>query len=151
VYKRQVLFPDLAPETVKNFEELANQNKYNEVIFHRVIDDFMIQTGDFENGNGTGGYSYNGPGTKINDEFHDDLKNLRGALSMANSGPNTNGSQFFIVNKEGGTNWLDGRHSVFGQVYDGMTTVDKIAASKKDMMDRPLKDIKIISVEIKTF
>lgn len=121
------LFPKLAPETVKNFTELTKQGKYNGVIFHRVIPDFMIQTGDFQNKDGTGGYSYKGPGTTIEDEFHPDLKNIKGAISMANSGPNTNGSQFFIVVADAGTPHLDSKHSVFGQVYEGQDVADKIS------------------------
>lgn len=144
------LFPKLAPETVKNFVELAKSGKYDGVIFHRVIKDFMIQTGDFENSNGTGGYTYKGVGTMLDDEFHKNLKNIRGALSMANRGPNTNGSQFFIVHAPD-TSWLDGRHSVFGQVYDGLEVLDLIASAPTDAYDMPLEEIRIESIEIREF
>lgn len=165
------LFPDQAPMTVENFIRLSQKGYYNGTIFHRVISDFMIQGGDPE-GNGTGGTSI--WGHPFEDEFSRDLFNLRGALSMANSGPNTNGSQFFIVQnknmpkryikqmepagypkeiihayKQGGTPWLDGRHTVFGQVIDGMNVVDEIAKVKKDKMDKPLEDVIINSIEIK--
>ncbi|MBN6049943.1 peptidylprolyl isomerase [Lactobacillus helveticus] len=164
------LFPDQAPMTVENFVRLAKKVYYNVTIFHRVISDFMIQGGDPE-GNGTGGTSI--WGHPFEDEFSRDLFNLRGALSMANSGPNTNGSQFFIVQnknmpkryikqmepagypkeiihayKQGGTPWLDGRHTVFGQVIDGMDVVDEIAKVKKNKMDKPLEDVTIDEVEI---
>lgn len=164
------LFPDQAPMTVENFVRLAKKSYYNVTIFHRVISDFMIQGGDPE-GNGTGGTSI--WGHPFEDEFSRDLFNLRGALSMANSGPNTNGSQFFIVQnknmpkryikqmepagypkeiihayKQGGTPWLDGRHTVFGQVIDGMDIVDEIAKVKKNKMDKPLEDVTIDEVEI---
>ena len=164
------LFPKQAPMTVENFVRLAKKGYYDGTIFHRVISDFMIQGGDPE-GNGTGGTSI--WGHPFEDEFSRDLFNLRGALSMANSGPNTNGSQFFIVQnknmpkryikqmepagypkeiihayKQGGTPWLDGRHTVFGQVITGMDVVDKIAKSKKDKMDKPLEDITIESIQV---
>lgn len=164
------LFPDQAPMTVENFVRLAKKSYYNVTIFHRVISDFMIQGGDPE-GNGTGGTSI--WGHPFEDEFSRDLFNLRGALSMANSGPNTNGSQFFIVQnknmpkryikqmepagypkeiihayKQGGTPWLDGRHTVFGQVIDGMDVVDEISKVKKNKMDKPLEDVTIDEVEI---
>ena len=142
------LYENKAPETVKNFLTLAEEGKYNGVPFHRVIDEFMIQTGDFENGDGTGGYSYKGPGTSIEDEFHKKLTHQRGALSMANRGPNTGGSQFFIVQPEEGTPWLDGKHAIFGQVTSGMEVVDKIASTEKDIYDRPVEDILIESVEL---
>ena len=154
------LFPEQAPMTVENFIRLAQKGYYDGTIFHRVISDFMIQGGDPE-GNGTGGESI--WGHPFEDELSRELFNIRGALSMANSGPNTNGSQFFIVQnknmpkryikqmepagypkeiihayKQGGTPWLDGRHTVFGQVITGMDVVDKIAKSKKDKMDKPL-------------
>lgn len=146
-----LLHTDKAPETTKNFIELANAGKYENVVFHRVIKDFMLQTGDFENGNGTGGHSYKGPGTYLEDEFGEGLAHLRGAISMANAGPNTGGSQFFIVQKEGGTDWLDGAHAVFGYVYDGMDTVDQIAGVEKDASDRPLEDIIIEKIEIQEY
>lgn len=164
------LFPEQAPMTVENFVRLAKKEYYDGTIFHRVISDFMIQGGDPE-GNGTGGTSI--WGHPFEDEFSRDLFNLRGALSMANSGPNTNGSQFFIVQnknmpkryikqmepagypkeiihayKQGGTPWLDGRHTVFGQVIDGMDVVDEIAKVKKNKMDKPLEDVVINNIEI---
>lgn len=164
------LFPEQAPMTVENFVRLAQKGYYDKTIFHRVISDFMIQGGD-PKGNGTGGTSiWN---HLFEDEFSRGLFNLRGALSMANSGPNTNGSQFFIVQnknmpkryikqmepagypkeiihayKQGGTPWLDGRHTVFGQVIDGMDAVDEIAKVKKDKMDKPLEDVVINTIDI---
>lgn len=146
-----LLYTELAPETTKNFIELANAGKYENVLFHRIIEDFMVQTGDFQNNNGTGGHSYKGPGTALMDEFGKGLSHMRGALSMANSGPNTGGSQFFIVQKADGTDWLNGKHAIFGYVYEGMDIVDKMAAVETDMYDKPLEDIKIEKVEIKTF
>lgn len=164
------LFPEQAPMTVENFIRLAQKGYYDGTIFHRVISDFMIQGGDPE-GNVTGGESI--WGHLFEDELSRELFNIRGALSMANSGPNTNGSQFFIVQnknmpkryikqmepagypkeiihayKQGGTPWLDGRHTVFGQVITGMDVVDKIAKSKKDKMDKPLEDITIDSIQV---
>lgn len=164
------LFDKLAPMTVENFTRLAKKGYYDGTTFHRVISDFMIQGGDPE-GNGTGGESI--WGHPFEDEFTDQLFNLRGTLSMANSGPNTNGSQFFIVQnknmpkryiremepagypkeiihayKQGGTPWLDGRHTVFGQVIDGMDVVDKIAKVKKDKADKPLEAVVINSINI---
>lgn len=164
------LFLEQAPMTVENFVRLAQKGYYDKTIFHRVISDFMIQGGD-PKGNGTGGTSiWN---HLFEDEFSRGLFNLRGALSMANSGPNTNGSQFFIVQnknmpkryikqmepagypkeiihayKQGGTPWLDGRHTVFGQVIDGMEVVDEIAKVKKDKMDKPLEDVAINTIDI---
>ena len=146
-----LLYTDEVPETTKNFVELANAGKYNDTIFHRVIDCFMVQGGDFENANGTGGHSYKGEGTKFEDEFHDDLNHIKGALSMANSGPNTNGSQFFIVQADRGTPHLDGMHSVFGFVYEGIDVVDAIAGAETAMGDKPAEDIVVESVEIITF
>lgn len=145
------LFPAEAPETVKNFTELAKAGKYDGVIFHRVIEDFMIQTGDFEKSNGTGGYSYKGPGTKFNDEFGPGLSNLQGTLSMANAGANTNGSQFFIVTSADGTPWLNGKHSVFGQIYEGLDVALKISQVDTDMSDKPVETVTINKVTISTF
>lgn len=147
---RVKLYADIVPETVKNFEELAKAGKYNGTIFHRVIKDFMIQGGDFDKRDGTGGYSYKGPGTVIQDEFSPELKNIKGALSMANRGPNTGTSQFFIVQAKDGTPWLDGKHAVFGQVYEGLDIVDKIASVETGPMDKPLKDVVIEKIEIET-
>jgi cyclophilin family peptidyl-prolyl cis-trans isomerase len=123
------LFKDHAPEMVKNFEGLANSRKYDGIPFHRVEPGFVIQGGDFESGNGYGGYSYKGPGTKLPDEIAPGFTHLKGTVSMANSGPNTNGSQFFIVTAENGTPGLDGDYSIFGQVYEGMQVVKAIESA----------------------
>ncbi|WP_439951003.1 peptidylprolyl isomerase [Neobacillus fumarioli] len=165
------LFPEYAPKAVENFVKHAQDGYYNGLIFHRVIKDFMIQGGD-PNGNGTGGESI--WGKPFEDEFSDHLFNLRGALSMANAGPNTNGSQFFIVqdkkldpsmkkqmeqagypkeiinayDKYGGTPWLDHRHTVFGQVIEGMDVVDKIAATPVDAKDKPKTDVTIKEIKV---
>lgn len=141
------LFPTRAPKTVENFIGLVDKGYYNGLIFHRVIPDFMIQGGD-PTGTGMGGESL--WGGKFEDEFNPDLKNIRGALSMANSGPNTNGSQFFIVQSEA-TPWLNNRHSVFSQVFEGMDIVDKIAHADKDANDKPLTDIIMEEVALSTF
>ena len=138
------LHPEQAPKMVENFQKLAQAGKYDGVPFHRVIDGFMIQGGDFENQNGTGGTSWTGK--DLTDEFSDDLSHVRGAVSMANRGPNTNGSQFFIVQAD--ASFLDGRHSIFGQVVEGMEVVDQIAKLKTDLDDRPLEKAEIESVEI---
>lgn len=168
------LFPELAPKTVDNFIKLSEKDYYDGLIFHRVINDFMIQGGDPE-GTGRGGESaFGGP---FEDEFSQHLLNFRGALSMANSGPNTNGSQFFIVQnktadaslkgqleqagypaeavagyEKGGTPWLDFKHTVFGQVIEGMDVVDKIAAveTQKEAPneDKPVKDVVIKDIKI---
>jgi peptidyl-prolyl cis-trans isomerase B (cyclophilin B) len=134
------LFDDDAPKTVENFKTLAGKGFYEGVIFHRVIPDFMIQGGD-PTGTGSGG-----PGYTFEDEFND-RKVVRGALAMANAGPNTNGSQFFIVTADA-CPWLDGKHTVFGQVSDGMDVVDAISGVDTDASDRPRDDIKIDSVEL---
>ncbi len=168
------LFGDKVPRTVENFVTHAENGYYDGLIFHRVIKDFMIQGGD-PTGTGCGGESIDGE--KFEDEFHPELHNLNGALSMANAGPNTNGSQFFIVQASdvpdgmleqmkgmadrgfpentvkayeavGGTPWLDFRHSVFGQVFEGMDIVNKIASVKTDGSDRPLEDVKIVSIDV---
>jgi len=121
---RVQLFPDEAPKTVENFEQLCDKQFYDGLTFHRVIEDFMVQ-GGCPLGTGTGG-----PGYKFEDEFHPDLKHdSPGTLSMANAGPNTNGSQFFITH--GATPWLDGKHSVFGKVIEGQDVVDSIAQGDK--------------------
>lgn len=169
------LFPEKAPKTVENFTTHAKNGYYDGIVFHRVIKDFMIQGGD-PTATGCGGESI--WGRPFADEFDPDLHNLCGALSMANAGPGTNGSQFFIVEasevpegmldqmreltdrgfpshtidayeKVGGTPWLDFKHSVFGQVYGGMDVVKKIAAVKTDGADKPLDDVKILSIDIK--
>lgn len=142
------LFPEFAPKTVENFIGLAEKNYYDDIIFHRVIPDFMIQGGD-PSGTGRGGESL--WGGKFEDEFNPNLTNIRGALSMANAGPGTNGSQFFIVQKQGGTDWLDGAHTVFGQVFDGMDVVDKIANAERDAMDKPLEDIVMEKVVVEEY
>ncbi len=170
------LFPQHAPKAVENFTTHAQNGYYNGLIFHRVIKDFMIQGGD-PLGTGTGGESI--WGKPFEDEFTPELHNLRGALSMANAGPGTNGSQFFIVQantvpgnmlaqmkqltdngfpaecqedyaKMGGTPWLDFRHTVFGQVYDGMEVVNAIAAVQVGAGDKPVQDVTILGIEIKT-
>ena len=134
------LHDDAAPNTVENFLKLARDGFYNGVIFHRVIPDFMIQGGD-PTGTGSGGPVY-----QFEDEFNDH-KVARGALAMANAGPNTNGSQFFIVTTDAAP-WLDGKHTVFGQVTDGMDVVDKIEGAQTDSRDKPVDDQRIESVAI---
>ncbi len=134
------LYPDDAPKTVDNFVKLANDGFYDRVIFHRVIPDFMIQGGD-PTGTGSGG-----PGYTFEDEFNQH-KVERGALAMANAGPNTNGSQFFVVTTEAAP-WLDGKHTVFGRVTDGMDVVDKIAEQPRDARDKPHEDVVIESVSV---
>lgn len=164
------LFPAQAPKTVENFVGLIEKGYYDGIIFHRVISDFMIQGGD-PTGTGMGGESL--WGDYFEDEFSDEVFNLRGALSMANAGPNTNGSQFFIVQasrvpanmlrqlkglvpdevvsaygEQGGTPWLDKRHTVFGHVIEGMDVVDDMAKVRVNYADKPLEDIKIIKATI---
>ena len=166
-----MLFPEAAPKAVENFTTHAKNGYYDGIIFHRVIKDFMIQGGDPQ-GMGFGGESI--WGEPFADEFSLEALNFKGALSMANSGPNTNGSQFFIVQagsvddrligqmedagypaeaiekyKEvGGTPWLDFRHTVFGQVVEGMDVVDEIAAVKVGRNDKPLEDVVILGIDI---
>ena len=170
------LFPEHAPKAVENFKTHAKNGYYDGLIFHRVINDFMIQGGD-PTGSGMGGESI--WGKSFEDEFTPKLHNLRGALSMANAGPNTNGSQFFIVQAKqvsddmldqletapeelfptecvreyealGGTPWLDYKHTVFGQVYDGMDVVEDIAGVKVDFFqNKPVEDVVIETIEIK--
>ena len=164
------LFPAQAPKTVENFVGLIEKGYYDGIIFHRDISDFMIQGGD-PTGTGMGGESL--WGDSFEDEFSDEVFNLRGALSMANAGPNTNGSQFFIVQasrvpanmlrqlkglvpdevvsaygEQGGTPWLDKRHTVFGHVIEGMDVVDDMAKVRVNYADKPLEDIKIIKATI---
>ena len=134
------LFDEEAPKTVENFKKLAGDDFYNGVIFHRVIKDFMIQGGD-PTGTGRGG-----PGYTFEDEFNEN-KIVRGALAMANAGPNTNGSQFFIVTTDAAP-WLDGKHTVFGRVADGMEVVDKIEGSETDKNDKPREEARIESVTL---
>ncbi|EPO6127076.1 peptidylprolyl isomerase [Listeria monocytogenes] len=165
------LFPEIAPKTVENFVTHSKNGYYDGLIFHRVIPEFMIQGGD-PDGRGTGGESI--WGESFEDEFSIEAFNLRGALSMANAGPNTNGSQFFIVQKpdmpadmlgqmeqagfpveiieaykQGGTPWLDGRHTVFGHVIEGMDVVDEIANLPTGMQDKPVNDVVIEKINIK--
>ncbi|EIL5480367.1 peptidylprolyl isomerase [Listeria monocytogenes] len=165
------LFPEIAPKTVENFVTHSKNGYYDGLIFHRVIPEFMIQGGD-PDGRGTGGESI--WGESFEDEFSTEVFNLRGALSMANAGPNTNGSQFFIVQKpdmpadmlgqmeqagfpvevieaykQGGTPWLDGRHTVFGHVIEGMDVVDEIANLLTGMQDKPVNDVVIEKINIK--
>ncbi|WP_035054128.1 peptidylprolyl isomerase [Carnobacterium pleistocenium] len=165
------LFPEVAPKAVENFVKLAESGYYNGIIFHRVIPDFMIQGGD-PTGTGMGGESV--WGSAFEDEFSDKAYNLKGALSMANAGPGTNGSQFFIVSasqtpanmvgqleaagypveiveaykENGGTPWLDNRHTVFGHVIEGMDVVDAIQSVKRGPQDKPVNDIVIESIEL---
>jgi peptidyl-prolyl cis-trans isomerase B (cyclophilin B) len=134
------LFDEDAPKTVGNFTKLAGEGFYDGVIFHRIIRDFMIQGGD-PTGTGTGG-----PGYTFEDEINDH-KVVRGALAMANAGPNTNGSQFFIVTTDAAP-WLDGKHTVFGEVTSGMEVVDKIEALETDGRDKPRDDARIESVDV---
>src|SRR5437763_7394102 len=134
------LFDEDAPKTVENFLDLARKGFYDGVIFHRVIKDFMVQGGD-PTGTGTGG-----PGYAFEDEFNEH-KIVRGALAMANAGPNTNGSQFFIVTTDAAP-WLDGKHTVFGQVVDGMDAVDTIEAGDTDGNDKPTQDATIERVSV---
>src|ERR1700676_2623152 len=134
------LFDDDAPKTVANFRKLASDHFYDGIIFHRVIPDFMIQ-GGCPQGTGTGG-----PGYKFGDEINPH-KVVRGALAMANAGPNTNGSQFFIVTIAAAP-WLDGKHTVFGQVTDGMDVVDKLDGVATDGGDRPTEPVGIASIEL---
>lgn len=167
------LFDKLAPKTVKNFVELAQDGYYDGVIFHRVISNFMIQGGD-PTGTGRGGKSIYGE--QFEDEFSDQLFNLRGALSMANAGPNTNGSQFFIVTMDevpaqmvgqleaagfpaeiidaykerGGTPWLDNKHTVFGHLVAGEDVAQAIQNVKRDAADKPLEDVTIETIDIST-
>ncbi|EAD8855870.1 peptidylprolyl isomerase [Listeria monocytogenes] len=165
------LFPEIAPKTVENFVTHSKNGYYDGLIFHRVIPEFMIQGGD-PDGRGTGGESI--WGESFEDEFSTEAFNLRGALSMANAGPNTNGSQFFIVQKpdmpadmlgqmeqagfpveiieaykQGGTPWLDGRHTVFGHVIEGMDVVDEIANLPTGIQDKPVNDVVIEKINIK--
>ena len=134
------LFDEDAPKTVENFRKLAADGFYDGVIFHRVIKDFMIQGGD-PTGTGTGG-----PGYTFEDEFNDN-KVERGALAMANAGPNTNGSQFFIVTTDAAP-WLDGKHTVFGRVTAGMDAVDSIEGTDTDAGDKPVSDVVIERIEL---
>jgi peptidyl-prolyl cis-trans isomerase-like 1 len=138
------LFANEVPKTVENFVGLATNGKYDGIIFHRVIADFMIQGGD-PTGTGRGGESY--WGGKFDDEFNDSLRHTKpGILSMANAGPNTNGSQFFITLVP--TPWLDGKHAVFGEIISGMDFIEAIGKTKTGMMDKPVEDIVMETVTI---
>lgn len=137
-------FPEVAPKAVENFTTHAKNGYYDGLTFHRVMNDFMIQGGD-PNGNGTGGESI--WGAPFEDEFSKDHPHVKGSLSMANSGRNTNGSQFFIVHAES-TPWLDGGHTVFGEVIEGLDVVDTIAAVKTGANDKPVEDVIMEKVEI---
>ncbi|KAF8643840.1 hypothetical protein AX16_008857 [Volvariella volvacea WC 439] len=133
------LYWDYAPKTCKNFAELARRGYYNGVVFHRIIPDFMIQTGD-PTGTGRGGTSIYGQ--KFEDEIHPDLRFTgAGILAMANAGPNTNGSQFFITLSP--TPYLDAKHTIFGRVSSGMRVVQRLGAVATDVQDRPKEDVKI--------
>jgi cyclophilin family peptidyl-prolyl cis-trans isomerase len=134
------LFDEEAPKTVANFRKLASEGFYDGLTFHRIIKDFMIQ-GGCPQGTGTGG-----PGYQFEDEINPH-KIVRGALAMANAGPNTNGSQFFIVTTTKAP-WLDGKHTVFGQVTDGLDVVDKLEGVATDGSDRPIEPIGIASIEL---
>ena len=134
------LYPGEAPKTVENFTKLAGEGFYDGLTFHRVIPDFMVQAG-CPRGDGTGG-----PGYTFEDEFNEHLVD-RGALAMANAGPNTNGSQFFIVTAEA-CPWLDGKHTVFGQVTEGMDVLDRIEAVPTDGRDAPLEPVGIVTVTV---
>ena len=134
------LFPSEAPKTVDNFTKLAKDGFYDGLKFHRVIPDFMIQ-GGCPQGTGTGG-----PGYQFEDEFNEH-RVVRGALAMANAGPNTNGSQFFIVTAQEAA-WLDGKHTVFGQVTSGQDVVDRISQADRDSRDMPRNDVTIDKVEL---
>jgi peptidyl-prolyl cis-trans isomerase B (cyclophilin B) len=134
------LFDEDAPKTVENFRKLSQDGYYDGLTFHRIIKDFMIQ-GGCPQGTGTGG-----PGYTFEDEFNEH-KVVRGALAMANSGPDTNGSQFFIVTTEAAP-WLDGKHTVFGQVSEGMDAVDALEATETDAGDRPIEPQRIERVEL---
>jgi len=134
------LFDEDAPKTVENFKRLATDGFYDGIIFHRVIPDFMIQ-GGCPQGTGTGG-----PGYTFEDEINDH-KIIRGTLAMANAGPNTNGSQFFLVTAEA-TPWLDGKHTAFGRVVEGMDTVDKIEGVETGPGDRPIDPPTIERIEL---
>jgi len=134
------LFPNEAPRTVENFVKLAGDRFYDNLIFHRVIPDFMIQ-GGCPDGTGSGG-----PGYQFEDEFNEH-KVVRGALAMANSGPGTNGSQFFIVTADAAP-WLDGKHTVFGKVTGGQDVVDRISATDRDSRDKPRTPITMARVEL---
>jgi peptidyl-prolyl cis-trans isomerase B (cyclophilin B) len=151
------LFSELVPNSVSNFVQLAKEGRYSDVPFHRVIRDFMIQGGDFTNKNGTGGHAAGGPGSTIGDEYHPELKHIRGALSYAKTdAPKSIGSQFFIVHPENGTHFLDHKegggpaegYTVFGQLFEGLETLDKIASAPTNGQDLPNEPMTIEKIEI---
>ena len=137
-------FPEVAPKAVYSFKALAKDGRYDGTIFHRVINNFMIQGGDYTNFNGTGGAS--AYGEEFDLEISDYLTNIEGSVAMANRGPGTNGSQFYI--NQINNNYLDGNYTVFGQVYDGMDVVNAIASVKTGANDKPLKDVILESAEL---
>ena len=138
------LYTDHAPKTCNNFATLASRNYYKNTVFHRIIPDFMIQGGD-PTGTGRGGESIYGE--KFEDEIRSDVKHTgAGILSMANSGPNTNGSQFFITLAP--TPWLDGKHTIFGRVKSGMQIVKRMGMVRTDGQDRPVEEVKIVSARV---
>ena len=138
------VFKDDVPTIATNFIDLVEAKKYDNTPFHRVIEGFMIQGGDYENGNGTGGKSASG--TELKDEISPKYSHLRGYVSMANRGPNTNGSQFFIMHQDG--QFLDGKYSLFGRVLDGMDVVDAIATTQTGFMDKPVEAITITKASV---
>ena len=140
-------FPEAAPLAVNNFIALAKAGKYNNTIFHRVINNFMIQGGDYTNFNGTGGESIYGEEFDL--EISEYLSNCKGSVAMANRGPGTNGSQFYI--NQVNNSYLDGNYTVFAQVYEGMDVVNRIAGVKTNFRDKPLNDVVLESVEITVF
>ena len=144
------LYPDKAPNTVNNFLSLVQKGYYNGLIFHRVIAGFMIQGGD-PNGTGTGGPGYHIPGEFSGNGFmENDIKHVRGVLSMARAGhPDSAGSQFFVMHED--ANYLDGQYAAFGKVFEGMETVDAIAETKTDWSDRPYEEQKMKKVTAETF
>ncbi len=139
------LFYDEAPKIAENFYRLAKNKKYDNTIFHRIIKGFVLQGGDYENSDGTGGEAFGGG--FLPDEISPNLSHVRGAVSMANRGPDTNGSQFFIVHKD--AQFLDGRHTIFGQVVSNMSVIDRMARVHTDVTDRPIEPIVIESVSFK--
>ncbi len=141
------LFKEVAPLAVNNFIALAKDGRYDNTIFHRVISGFMIQGGDYEKFNGTGGTS--AYGQEFKNETSDYASNIAGAVAMANAGPDTNGSQFYINQVD--NKYLDGGYTVFGQVYEGMDIVDTIASVNTDSSDKPVDDVLITSIDIKEF
>ena len=158
------LFPKVTPKAVENFTKLIEQKKYNGNIFHRVVPNFVIQAGDFENKDGTGGYSWQGEGTEIEDEITEELKHIKGSVAMAKKGgAKSYGSQFYISVVD--NHFLDGEYTIFGQVFEGMDTVEKISKLRTNGMGQPqliknmktyqaeqkalIKEVKIITVDSK--